>query len=430
MADKSDIVAVNISLNTGSGASANGGAGGGGIVPNPKRITPTSILNQRINAKQATATTATLVTFHETRTVEVDATRFRFAVRNSNASPMVVSDFIVAVTSVLSAAVVPTTGVWKRVTFNAGQTGVTVPAGTLNRPSELFSDWIDIATIPRTDTPGALPVVMSRMLLAIGPYSYGQLEVAWMAATSGQNSGRGRYCWRTLNDAVTNPASMTGQTAFPYVLTGMEYVATRNGITILTAGDSILEGVTNSTTLANNCYGWARQSVDALRLANPNLPIELANYAQASSPTLPIKDRLKDILANGTNFNLVLYTPFSPNDGIPSQDSIDAEKLYLEEVLTILGQRGVPVIIGDPTPNNTQNWTAAQDAFRLQMKGYIDGLRLRGYDIIPIDLAMSNQAVPARFIPAFTDDGTHPNVPGHAEMARYAIPIIAQYVSQ
>ena len=301
-------------------------------------------------------------TYHTTTTVEQHARRFRIWLPNLAATAVTVAAVAIAVSNAVgadptvgstgAARFTPSTNAWVAVTFN-GSASATIPpaidttAGN-KQPSWIASDWIDIATIPRTDG-GTLPVVMMRATVTSG-VSYnltGYKTSAFnLIANSDIHGGRIFTAYRYTGDGITTPANftyttdMSGTGAF---FNRFEYQGVSPGVTIAVPGDSIADGSVNGGT-GNYGNGWAWKLANLLRAARPDLPIELCLLSFSSQNAVSFPLRAERFILDGTHFDIMIYSPFSPNDGPPNAATVLAQHKYWQQMAEMVVNGTYPTL--------------------------------------------------------------------------------------
>jgi hypothetical protein len=370
-------------------------------------------------------------TFHHTFTFETDMVRIRFPIYNSSANPMSVKSACVSVSNAYGATIAaqytPSTALWQSLTFG-GATSVTVPPGTATNPTKIWSDWFNISSIARTDG-GRLQIGMARIVIPTGGfYSYGAVDTTPWNSQVGFTNGRSWSVFRYSGDAgVSSPNSFTAAAVFPNtIFQGFEYDTKVPCLTIAGCGDSIDEGAVDGTN-GNFGNGYLWQAVNLLRAQFPTVPIELLDFGVFSSASSTFLQRYQTQIASDTHFDAIHYSPFTPNDGTPTQATTDAECIWLARVSESERLAGRNIILRDGCPNNALGWTAPQDAFRMTLNAQI--LASSGVLTWSANAVLSDGASPARYIVGTTTDGTHPNELGHglaavpcAATIRYLIP--------
>lgn len=383
-----------------------------------------SIIGHQWGCRQATGSTGTAYTYHQTFTVERQARRFRFKLLNANTNAMTVNAGAVAVSDRLGTGAQRYTpsGAWKPITWDGGSASVVVLGGAEYRPVIKWSDWIDIETVEPADGTD-LPVVMVRFALPTGQFSIGNYSFAPWAATSGINDGRFLYTFRDAGAfAASNQGSMPGTVYNNPFMLGFEYEAKGRAFTFAAQGDSITEGAVNGST-GNFGNGWFWQAVASLRAANPDIAIGYVNNGSAGSSSDTFIQRLVDFAGANCHYDAMLYSPFSPNDGTPTETSTTNEINRIGPALSVIGDK--PAILWTPCVNTAAAWNATADGYRLGVRtailGYGDGDLVQ---VVDIEGDVSDGATPARFKVTHTTDGTHPNEVGYADMAVSFEPIM------
>jgi lysophospholipase L1-like esterase len=405
------------------------GSEAAGMVANTaRRVSAQNIIGQQWGSRMSyVASSAGSYTWHQTFTVEAQANRFRFLMLNTGAAPMPVNAASVAMSDKLGTGAqqyTPSTGLWRELTWDGGALTTTIPVGTTYEPGQKWSDWINISTIARVDG-GTLPVVMVRANIpTASPLSAAFYSYTPWATPSGFNNGRFLYVFRGTGNQSRpdNAGSFTG-TPFPNPLfMGFEAQVSKPAFTFLAQGDSITEGAVENG-VGNFGNGWIWQAISALRNANPDIAIGIHNAGSSSSDTASFLVRSKGIIAAGHNFDAVIYSPFSPNDTAPSVANNNLMLQRLAGGLGVLGAKTDKQIIWTPSVNNTENWDATTDGYRLALRdkllSYAPGLK-----VIDMESALSNGATPSRFATGKTIDGTHPSEVGAAAMVVPALPVM------
>lgn len=378
-----------------------------GLMANAFRLS--HLFGRRLSGRMAAAAAAASdFTYHQTFTVEVAAKRFRFALYNLATGAVSISGGKFAVSNAMGAdptigsttgqARFTPSGAWTSITWNGATTVILPPRLSASLPSCTWSDWIDLATVLRTDaldTEGAdLPVVMARFLVpssgSTNPYSYGNYQMAawWNAANSSVHHGRMMTSLRYTGDGLTTPANFQPTTNFLYpFLTHFEYEGAKPGITFGAVGDSITEGAVDTGGGTNFGNGWIWQAISMLRQQHPSTPIEFVNAGVTATGHATYFSQLIELMKSGAHFDVMIYSPFTPNDTPPSQASIDGQASKAAQAAGVVLNGNIP-----PQPQTDYTVTASPFTWRAPANGM---LVLAGGTITSVTLARAGGAAVA-----------------------------------
>lgn len=266
---------------------------------------------------------------------------------------------------------------WNPVTYG-GAASFTVPAGTAGVgaaakdaiPSIIRCDPIYLASLARTDTPGAKPLVQFRTFLPnTGKHSVHLGFALHEAATGEQWGARGP----NAGNAVAVPAgtSVAPLRAGLYMVPqGVEFMYDAPTVTIADAGDSLLRCQESDTDT-----GWNPMSnrIAARRNAAGSAaiwtPMSMAVTGQILSSSMETAKRL----INAVRPNFLMVRAWSPNDGAITQAKIDEAWARLMDVLEEARRVGTEVVVLTTPPNNNNN--PAQDALLKVQNARVLGLR-------------------------------------------------------
>ena len=389
----------------------------------PRHGASWNVVGQQFPSKRYVGTLGADTTFHQTFAIEKAARRIRFKLFNSNASPMVVTGGAIAVSNQLgtgSQQYTPSTGVWVPATWS-GASGVTVAAqlmGSVNVPSVVWSDWISLSTVARTDG-GTLPVVMIRVTIAAGPYCEGQYatNVMWQQP-SGLNNGRFIYTFKDAGSySTSNQSSFPGDAINAGFPLAVEYEVQGPVNNFIFHGDSITEGAVNGT-LGNYGNGWVWQTMSAIRAAYPSITFGCINCGENGTNTNTFLYRMQNYIADGSVRGVFVYSAASPNVGWANQTAVDNQMGWLASAVSAAAAISAPFRTWTPMPGNTQ--TVTSDGYRLENRADI----LSTYPSISLDVdpTMADGGTPNKYKSTLSTDGVHPNDAGAAAMTGIAQP--------
>ena len=355
----------------------------------------------------AAAPTFNTHTWHETMSVDCYFDAIQLVLQNNEASSYTLGGAVVGVSANITDNVTPTGG-WVACTWPS----LTIPARiAANRPSITLSDIINLSSLTPTD--GSYPYLMVRTYCGTGGYS-----VTGANAAMGQNAQyQGRYfvSYRdgTGDYATTNQAAFTKGTAQNLChVTGVIFYSRGRVVSVLGVGDSITQGagVTNESQ-----NGWGPRSCASV--STTSMPVLWSNFGFTSQTSAQYFARLETALSSGIRPQIVVYSPFSPNDGTPSQTTVNTQRAYLARFYALADEYRFIPIITTGCPNTAAAWNATADNFRKAFNTEILAMRNQGRIVVDFASVLGDGATPERFIPAMTEDGTHPSGAGYAAMA-------------
>ncbi len=343
----------------------------------------------------------------------------RVVVRNNEAAGYTLDGANVASSTTISS--VTPTGTWTSVTWD-GATSIAIPARTASgRPSVTYSDWINVTGVQQLTGRALFPCHI-RFYIATGPFSVSGANTALTEIAPNVANALGRYVF-TFNKTGGNYAT-TNQTGFTTPSATnlspsleLEFLSTTGVLNVMGIGDSIMHGVGGTTSLTSYAHYAIRNT------SSTGLPIFWKNYAVPSTTSAQFLVRLQDAITAGDRPDVLLYSPFTPNDGTPDVFTIAAQRFRLVQVLNICKQYGIIPLIVTSVPNTAAAWDAAADNLRKAFDIEMLAMANKSTFVADISTPLSNGATPARYATTMTTDGTHPNDAGH--LASYP-PVAAQ----
>ncbi len=315
---------------------------------------------------------------------------------------------------------------WPNLLTVNGATSWAVPAAKLgttaggNQRIRGFSitDFVPLQPVARTDsaTFGSNPLTRARARIPAEvqyPYSVGSgFAPAWNAYSG--NGGMLVGSVLTSGDFATAPPTDTAYTIVENggfinpVMAIFSYVDP--GRSIFAFSDSLFQGVGSSigNGAANGFLGWPL-------LVHCQAPlIDVMNLAVAGQNT-------EDSLANMKAFISVLdeiptYVAIkasSPNDGVPTQAIVTANRWRIMDAISYLRGKGItPMIFTSPPVNS---WTSGQHAFNEAINAWVLSLPSVMPWVIVVDMCavVRDPANNRQILPAYNYDGTHYLTAGH-----------------
>ncbi len=302
-------------------------------------------------------------------------------------------------------------------------------------PRLYFSDWMPLASLPRTDG-GAGRLLHVRTLIAEGSAMRGVTTSADGRGTPADPvalTGRSyQTCFlrgdRTSGDAVVPemnavPAPAQGRG----LVYGVQTMGRRPGATVQMVGDSIGSGYGSRT----NHTGFAQLA--AALVSRPSLPVcflQSGTYAQPSHGFH--QAAMQDLEAS--RVAVAVIQTWSGNDvhaamsGAQAQVAADqAWHAALRYGELVRRQGGVPVYLS-AVPQKTKCVTPAQDLARLSSVARCGAIAGRGEFTIDLNGILGDGNSPTGYAPRLSDDECHPNQAGHERIASVLAPLLAAII--
>lgn len=312
-----------------------------------------------------------------------------------------------------------------KVTFGGSDTAVLAASPNTARRKFLISDWVDIASIPRTDG-GSRPLLLARVyesssaaITLLGNSAGTDSFTNWASRIDGNlwsiRYNDGNCCQGTgtpANFVSTTARSNTGLIGFIFETANGEKVCTIEGF-----GDSITEG--RGTYLEE---GWGLPMCAALAASYPGISFSWANLGWSGQLTASIATNLSDAFAAGLLPDLAVFPNRSPNDTgnaaiIDSQ--IDAATANRDLMLASCTAYQVRKFVWTSIPtNNTVYNFGSSDSKRVSYDAatIADGLA-KGYVTADYNAALTGNPDgngQIQILSGRTTDGIHPNDSGNA----------------
>lgn len=308
---------------------------------------------------------------------------------------------------------------WVNVTFGGSPSGThpAAPGGSGSNvmPSLYYSDWIDLASIPRTDFPGRSPLLCTRAYFS-GASSQQQLFGNAMQdyAAAGLADSYEFASAITAGDAVSTISALTPAASGTWICpVGVEYLYSRPTIVVADVGDSLFGGQLGDTTSA----GWrpvTDQACRLLRAARSGVIYSPASYAIRGQNTTASYVTAREIV-NKQRPDFLVFKAWSPNDGAPTQSLMDAawrRVLYLVEHCLTNGT--LPIVV---TSYPVNSYTAGEIALLNAQNARVRALA--PWVLVSDEgAAITDPANPGKINPAYLSGaGTHLNAAGYAAAA-------------
>lgn len=255
-------------------------------------------------------------------------------------------------------------------------TGLYGPAS----PNLLMTDWVDIASIERSDVVGGKPILLVRAVddgrkdVTITGPGRGDHMTYWIRSGSDYADGSARkiYTSRVWGDQLrtaltgTNSTPSQGSSLEFCTIFGIQYRCKNKVITLLIDGDStITSDYSNQTDRGN---GWVEKGVR--RVSTLKQPIEVCNVSQPAQTSVNYTKYAKyvaelvrpsHIMHLGFTINTATQASGSPASFITQLNSMTADTDIMRAVASNIGAKfiinnGMPRNAGDST--TTSYWNA------------------------------------------------------------------------
>lgn len=288
------------------------------------------------------------------------------------------------------------------------------------------SDWINIQSIPRTDSGNGYIVTLRAVMQADSNNipCYGINDgganiddfTNWVTPPSPLNP----WCSRAqTGDFVTTPAGFTSTTNLSYSpIVGLQYSAKGKVWNDVVGGDSIYDG--RGTYKGANFVYLAAQSATTAQFAH-----EVSNLGWAGQTPLDYTRRIFNLLENEElRPNLVVMPSGSPNVASPLTATIISDSAGLRgQIIAKCSQLRIEMLICTWLPVNfaVKAW-GTSDQLRIADNTAIISIASgqKYLQVCDLSTLFSNGVDGSgqqTMVPAYTDDGIHPNDAGNAAAA-------------
>lgn len=370
-------------------------------------------------------------TYHNNITVEGDIVAIKFYLTNIHTSTITNIAACAAPTSDFSNPLTPT-GSWVDIT--SGIKTLSVIAANIRAaaevPSITSSDWCVVNSVPPTDG-GTLRyfcvrhfVPASNVTTSEGFYDISNV----LHSPSALNDGRVFQTFRQDVDGISSKSAFTSSTPYgkPGLIMGYEYIlATGQIINVSGFGDSIMEGAVNGGT-GNFGNGWLHQAIRLFRKKHPNILIEHSNFGISGQNSATYSQVCSDRI---TKFDpdIIIYSPFSCNDGTPTQTTCNAQTSLTATIITLAKTANSPLVFVSGCPNTALGWNQSQDQLRRYLNISLLGISRMSRNIIDIESDLFDGV--SAFKAGVSTDGTNPNEYGAGLIAENkAYPILRKVI--
>lgn len=309
--------------------------------------------------------------------VEKPFSRVRIAVANVDSSSVTLGPFKAstmdrAPTDALDSG--NNSGAYTDITFSGSSTVTIDAAPATDQPVVVWSDWIDLASIPRTDG-GLFPVLTVR-----GYHPSGTITVTANSSAGWRTAFDGRFLWSTgsgTGDFVTS-----GIESYPSngnngqnLIYAVETFGDEKSFPVTVFGDSVLLG-TNVDVNGQGFlyYGMSQASTNSRTLS-------FSNYAWPGRNTSNSLIRFSQIIKESQP-SISVFFGYSTNDGSPTASLLSAAyDRVLQFVEECRKYNTVPVVV---TPLLNTAWTTPQKEL---IKHYRHKIRALNGTVVVMDVA-------------------------------------------
>jgi len=307
---------------------------------------------------------------------------------------------------------------WTPVTFNGGASTVTVPNCTdVKNPQYVWSDWINLSSVDRTDIPGALPLIFLRGFIPGATPDMSVISLGTSGATYWPTRATRKWLSRlqTAVNGVTTPGNFTQTTNTNHSLfAAVQFSSRGRTVTVQAFGDSITLGSGASAR------GESFQMLAAEAASSAAQPVEYINSGWAGQTVVEIAARAVRLIPL-TKPDIAIFHAFTP-DGIPTATVIKNDRIALAAFMRACEDNLVLPIVLNGLPDPGAGWTAGQDAYRTAFNAEL--LTYPGVIVVDIATPAGDGASPEGFTAGWSDDGTHPNDTGNAALGAVLLPYI------
>lgn len=269
-----------------------------------------------------------------------------------------------------------------------------------------YSDWMPIRSLPQTGG-SAHPLLMIRVRLTGAPVAMDVAANSLTGITPQPLTFGKTWAWyKAVGDFVTTTAgypssgSSFGDRIAPLFI---QTYSRKLGYQVFGCGDSNMAG----TGSAGGFLSFARRA--CLRL-NTKYPVIYSNFNMPGSAPTEFQANLENIL-DAVKPSAIVCFPYSYNGAVSvaAMEDAWARAMQLADRTVKLG--GVPILVGYPPRTSV---SAAGDAIRQTSLARLNAAGITGLRIVDPNPYVSDQLVPASWLPEMTDDGTHFNELAHS----------------
>ena len=317
------------------------------------------------------------------------------------------------------------------------------PNNTGQRISYTVTDWIPVASVPRTDG-GTLPLIAIRAYFPDANATFPVYGNGINNLTNWVTKPDGRiWCARNqLVSGVSAPTTFTSVTnQSQSAIVGVQYLTVSGSVVnVMGIGDSITEGF-GGTYIGESFIGMAAEA--ASNPVSGGVAVQYSDCGWIGQPQGSVSNgfgfatRLIDILNSPVRPDIVIFPNASPNDitGSPTTITptlIESLGLNLGSMLAECKARDVSAIVWTWLPSNTSQKTyGTSDALRVAYNEVT--MALSNTNVIVNDLSTPASGAPdvtgqIQFATGFSTDGLHPNQFGNTSLSGLLFASLTQLI--
>lgn len=303
-------------------------------------------------------------------------------------------------------------GTWTTATRNGmSRVYAELSPGT-GRMSYTTTDWIPVASIPRTDG-GTKPLVVIRAYMQASAtlpcYGNGVDDFRnWATRTDGRIWVARQQAGVAVTSGFTDT---TNRLQSPIV--GVQYLSRGRVITVAGLGDSITDG--RGTYLGE---GFILPAIEALSDIN-GTAYEYMNCGWSGQDFATFGERTIDVAQSIIKPDVIVMPAGSPNDIVSTiaQANIDSFRWRRNRVITAAKQMGIPIVLWTWLPSNVSVKSyGATDSLRVAYNAEVLAQASRGVMVVDTAIAMNGNATGGQMEMSslVQTDGIHPDDRGNA----------------
>ena len=335
----------------------------------------------------------------------------------------------------------PATDIWQPIVGGANQTALRADVGSPGWAKVLFStaetvaldqsasefdlemvssDWLDLASIPRTDGDGYVLLLRYECLAGARSTELGLVTATLPKKGYDVALTNGKQWYEQHNAYVKSGASCvtdltllgseTRNTICLAVAVELEYDVP--AVSILAHGDSLT--AMNDGDIA--LYEFSSWIARAVMWASSESKIYRAVLIAEGGATYSEYSVTGYTALTQLTPDIFMHPVWSPNDGVPDATTMGIALANLNTAIKNAAAVGARVLAWGPLPND--NYDATADAYRLALIARVKAMAesTAAFDYFDCSF-MSDGATPERFISGLNTDATHPNETGTQLMA-------------
>ena len=307
-----------------------------------------------------------------------------------------------------------------------------ISAGETYIPRWTWSDWRPVRSLPRTDEPGGVRILMLRMALPLGQtITYASSGFLGYTGQLDVHHGFDYATAKWHQDCATDPNFIdpahvsVGQGVNSMAC--VQFLTSRAGVTGIVTGDSHHAGTTATAQLLNFAL---RATISAAAHAIGSVPVGYVTCATGGARSGNFFPRLRDLLP-AVRPGFVILPGWTYNDIIDEVAAGDAAcRLFFARLLMaadeVTASGAVPVFL-TPFPRDREAMTSTVLGPWRRLRNDILAMRLSGAIVIDTTAilgAKREDVFDGTYLPEFTNDQVHPNDAGHAAVAERLRPML------